>query len=69
MTMDVTITVVLMLLAVLLLVVEVALIPGFGFAGVLGVLLMVTSISLRERSRLTDNALVSSAESNPESIP
>lgn len=33
-----------MLLAVLLLVVEVALIPGFGFAGVLGVLLMVTSI-------------------------
>ena len=44
MTMDIAITVVLMLLAVLLLVVEVALIPGFGFAGVLGVLLMVTSI-------------------------
>ena len=42
--MDIAITVILMLLAVLLLVVEVALIPGFGFAGVLGVLLLVASI-------------------------
>lgn len=42
--MDITITVVLMLLAILLLVVEVALIPGFGFAGVLGVLMLVASV-------------------------
>lgn len=33
-----------MLLAILLLVVEVALIPGFGFAGVLGVLMLVASV-------------------------
>lgn len=44
MIMDITITVVLMLLAILLLVVEVALIPGFGFAGVLGVLMLVASV-------------------------
>lgn len=42
--MDITITVILMLLAILLLVVEVALIPGFGFAGVLGVLMLVASV-------------------------
>lgn len=33
-----------MLLAVLLMVVEVALIPGFGFAGVLGILLLLASV-------------------------
>lgn len=33
-----------MLLAILLLVVEVALIPGLGFAGVLGVLMLVASV-------------------------
>lgn len=42
--MDITITVILMLLAILLLVVEVALIPGLGFAGVLGVLMLVASV-------------------------
>lgn len=42
--MDITITIILMLLAILLLVVEVALIPGFGFAGVLGVLMLVASV-------------------------
>lgn len=42
--MDIAITVVIMLLAVLLMVVEVALIPGFGFAGVLGILLLLASV-------------------------
>ena len=42
--MDIVITVVLVLVATLLLVVEVALIPGFGFTGVLGVLAMIASV-------------------------
>lgn len=42
--MDIIITIVLVLVATLLLVVEVALIPGFGFTGVLGVLAMIASV-------------------------
>lgn len=42
--MDIVITVLLVLLATLLLAVEVALIPGFGFAGILGMLAMAGSV-------------------------
>lgn len=42
--MEIAITVILVLLATVLLTVEVALIPGFGVAGVLGVLSMLASV-------------------------
>ena len=42
--MEVVITVILVLLATVLLVVEVALIPGFGVAGVLGIAAMLASV-------------------------
>lgn len=42
--MEFVITVVLVLLATILLTIEVALIPGFGFAGILGVVSMLASV-------------------------
>ena len=42
--MEIAITIILVLLATVLLTVEVALIPGFGVAGVLGVLSMLASV-------------------------